>query len=68
MYHNKHFCWPWIDHMQDHKVIGISNFFLFVEGKATSPAVSKSVSQFRGKGYIQNKRTRGTTSQKVSVY
>ena len=27
--------------MQDHKVIGISNFFLFVEGKAASTAVSK---------------------------
>lgn len=29
---------PWIFY---HKVIGVSNFFLFVEGKAASPAVSK---------------------------
>ncbi|KAL9411148.1 hypothetical protein AB3S75_044856 [Citrus x aurantiifolia] len=33
---------------KDHKVIGISNFFLFVEGKATSPAVSKVFESISG--------------------
>ncbi|CAI9102891.1 OLC1v1001258C1 [Oldenlandia corymbosa var. corymbosa] len=36
---------PWMFY---HKVIGVSNFFLFVEGKAASPAVSKVLESIPG--------------------
>ncbi|KAM3288707.1 glycosyltransferase-like [Capsicum chacoense] len=36
---------PWLFY---HKVIGVSNFFLFVEGKAASPNVSKVLESIQG--------------------
>ncbi|GAY69057.1 hypothetical protein CUMW_269050 [Citrus unshiu] len=48
---------------KDHKVIGISNFFLFVEGKATSPAVSKVFESISGVNVIY--RTRELEEQQV---
>ncbi|XP_024040838.1 glycosyltransferase-like KOBITO 1 isoform X2 [Citrus clementina] len=50
--------------MQDHKVIGISNFFLFVEGKATSPAVSKVFESVSGVKVVIY-RTRELEEQQV---
>ncbi|KAH9648945.1 glycosyltransferase-like KOBITO 1 [Citrus sinensis] len=44
---------PWIFY---HKVIGVSNFFLFVEGKAASPAVSKVFESIPGVKVIYRTR------------
>ncbi|ESR34448.1 hypothetical protein CICLE_v10006786mg, partial [Citrus x clementina] len=44
---------PWIFY---HKVIGVSNFFLFVEGRAASPAVSKVFESIPGVKVIYRTR------------
>ncbi|XP_009346981.2 glycosyltransferase-like At3g57200 [Pyrus x bretschneideri] len=44
---------PWIFY---HKVIGVSNFFLFVEGKAASPKVSKVLETIPGVKVIYRTR------------
>ncbi|KAL9411636.1 hypothetical protein AB3S75_045273 [Citrus x aurantiifolia] len=44
---------PWIFY---HKLISVSNFFLFVEGKAASPTVSKAFESILGLKVIYRAR------------